>query len=275
MLSRRGSVVVEYLMFIALVAAVAVPIFISKFGLPLLQTFKNERSKFVAIIGQTPKGRRKPPVPAEWFSQTPLPKIQPEGIPEGEAISESQSIETGQISGGTPIQPGQIGSGSSIGGGQGIQTGAIQTGEGGAGGSGGGRYSGAGTAGSGGMAGGDDFFSKPPTAPGKKMRGEKSEDEGDGGGSGRDSGGGEGETFSGRGDSTVEGGKKNQQEKAKGEGEGTRLGEGKKRGLVEAENELDERAKAKKFDWWLIVKILIIVFILALIFLIVIGNSRK
>jgi hypothetical protein len=270
MLNRRGSAIVEYLMFIALVAAVAVPIIIDKFGDPLIQTFKNERSKFVAIIGQTPKGRRKPPVPAEWFSKEPLPDIQTGEVGTGQSIETGGEIQTGDIKTGGQIQTGQVGVGES-GAGSGIQTGNIQTGEG-AGGAG--RYAGAGTAGSGSMAGGEDFFSGPPKTPGGKMRGENGEEEG-GGGTRRGGGGAiEGESASG-GEESVSGGKKNPQDKAKNEGEGTRLGEGKKRSLVEAENELDQRQKSKKFDWWLIVKILIFIFILALIFLIVIGNSRK
>jgi hypothetical protein len=270
MLNRRGSAIVEYLMFIALVAAVAVPIIIDKFGDPLIKTFKNERSKFVAIIAQTPKGRRKPPVPAEWFSREPVPEIKTGEVGSGQNIETGGPIQTGEIKTGGQIQTGQIGTGES-GSGSGIQSGNIQTGEG-AGGAG--RYSGAGSGGSGSMAGGEEFFSSPPKTPGGKIRGESGEEEG-GGGTRRGGGGAiEGDTVSGREDS-VSGGKRNAQDKSKSEGDGPRLGEGKKRSLVEAENELDQRQKSKKFDWWLIVKVLIVIFIVALIFLIVIGNSRK
>lgn len=268
MQNRRGNALIQYLMFIALVAAVAVPIFVSRFGDPLIQTFKNERGKFVAIIAQTPKGRRKPPVPAEWFSKTPTPNLETDEISGGEQLSDGQAIETGEVSSGGKIQTGQVGGGSGAGGDQGIQTGSIQTGEGS-----GGRYSGAGTSG-GGMSGGDDFFSKPPAAPGEKLRGE-GEAASEGARSGRASGAGsDGDGNTGRGDDAGVG-KKDNQEKSKNEGDGTKLGEGKKKSLIEAENELNERTKAKKFDWWLIIKILIVILIVALVFLILIGNSRK
>ncbi|NBV49780.1 hypothetical protein EBR78_01025 [bacterium] len=58
-------------------------------------------------------------------------------------------------------------------------------------------------------------------------------------------------------------------------GEEARGGENKKRSLVEAEDELKERAQSKKFDWWLLIKVLIVLFIIALIFLILIGNTRR
>lgn len=274
MRNQRGSALVQYLMFIALVSAIAVPILVDRFGQPLIQTFQNERGKFVQIIGQTPKGRQKPPVPAEWFSKAPLPKIESEEIEGGQQLTDGQEIRTGEIKGGSSMQVGQgggAGGGSAIEGGQEIQIGSAGGGDGG----GVNRYSGAGTSGSGGSAGGDDFFSTPPKTPGGKSRGEGGGDEDQAGGSRKGfAGGDEGSSMLG-GDDNVGSGQKKQQNKGKEESEGTRLGEGKKRSLVDAEQEVNERAKSKQFDWWLIVKILIVLLIVALIFLIVIGNSRK
>jgi len=270
MRNQHGSALVQYLMFIALVSAIAVPIFLDRFGQPLIQTFQNERSKFVTIIGQTPRNRRKPPVPAEWFSKAPVSDIETGQIEGGQELKDGGEIQTGEISPGSEIRTGQIGGGNGAEGGQSVQTGNIQSG------SDFGRYAGAGSSASGGSAGGDDFFSKPPATPGtKRGEGGAEEDGGGGGGARRSSGAGSDEQIARGGEESVSGGKKNQQDKSKNEGDGTKVNEGKKRSLVEAEEELNDRAKAKKFDWWLILKILIVILIVALVFLILIGNSRR
>lgn len=266
-LNQRGSSVVDYLMLTALVAGVVVPIIFTKFGAPLMKSMESEREKLVNFIGQTPRGR-KPPVPSAWFSQKPPASAQsrqlgqPQELPPGAELSAPADL-------GQPgdLQAGNLGEVQSI-----KDPGTVQAGQvegGGSGGAIGNR--GAGDAGMSG--GGDDFFADAPKVPGGGIRGEKGDEETAGSSRSRSGGGGE---SSGRmaGEDNLQGGQAPKGSDAKKGSENQAEGS-KKRSLVEAEAELDERIQKKKFDWWLLIKVLIIIFIMALVFLIVMGNTRR
>lgn len=257
----------DYLMLTALVAGVVVPILFTKFGAPLMKSMESEREKLVNFIGQTPRGR-KPPVPSAWFSQqTPAsPQSrqlgQPQELPPGAELSAPGDL-------GQPgnLQAGNLGEVKSL-----NEPGNIQAGPVNGGGAGGGIANrGGGDPGMGG--GGDDFFSDAPKVPGGGIRGEKGDEET--AGRSRTQGGGSGES-SGRmaGEDNLQAGQGPKGADAKKGSESQAEGT-KKRSLVEAEAELDQRVQRKKFDWWLLVKVLIVIFIMALIFLIAMGNARR
>ncbi|NDG27789.1 MAG: hypothetical protein EB120_11525, partial [Proteobacteria bacterium] len=67
--NRRGSTLVDYLMITVAIVGIIVPVFMNYFGGPFLATLANNKTKLVEFIGQTPKNRRKPPVPVAWFSR--------------------------------------------------------------------------------------------------------------------------------------------------------------------------------------------------------------
>jgi hypothetical protein len=256
-------------MLTALVAGIIVPIIFTKFGGPLIKSMESEREKLVNFIGQTPRGR-KPPVPSAWFSQQSPAK------PESSQLGEPGALSSGSDLSSPPglgepgsLQAGNLGEGKSLNEPGSLQAGAVDGGGGAGGGLNGGARPGSGTDG----AGGDDFFSNSPEVPGAGIRGEKGDEEiagrtRGGGGGGRDSQGQPGGGESG------ELGKASKPQDAK-KGSDSQTDGGNKRGLVEAEAELDDRIQKKKFDWWVLIKVLIVIFILALIFLIVMGNTRK
>ncbi|NBX83412.1 hypothetical protein EBQ90_10050, partial [bacterium] len=267
-LGQSGSAVVEYLMLVILISAVAVPIIYNKFGGPFVETLQTERGKLVNFIGQTPKNR-KPPVPSEWFSQEKPARPDSQTIGGANDLGEQPPLETGAVG-----EPGNVTTGD-LDGGPGSakdlkDPNAINMGS--AAGRGGG-YSGVGSAGAGEVAGGNDFFGTPPQTPGRTFGGQGSGEETGAGGS-RRGGGTSGENApEGEAGEKAKDSAASQGQQAK--GEEARGGENKKRRLVEAEDELKERAQSKKFDWWLLIKVLIVLFIIALIFLILIGNTRR
>lgn len=273
-LNQRGSSMVDYIMMTALVAGVVVPVIYVKFGAPLLETMKNERGKLVNFIGQTPRGRRSP-VPSAWFSQEKIadqktgPVNDPSQLPPGAELTEPGDLGgSGRVAGSNVKDtkgledPGQLGSGD-------LGAGNV------AGGGAGGGFGSAGAAGSGSGAGGSDFFSDSPAVPGGGLRGEKKDEEvaeRSGGGSSGARESSSGERLAGNDNLTrkAEGGGKNEKKE-----EGARTADGKKRSLLEAETEFQERSKGGQFDWWLLIKILIVILIIALVFLILVGNSRR
>jgi len=266
--NQRGSALMEYLMLIILVSAVIVPIILTNFGDPFLQTMKNERQKMVTFFAQTPRGRQKPPVPASWFSQELPAKIESEQIQGGETIGEGQNLETGEIQGGQAIRAGsELKGGADISGGQAINSGQVGSGTlRGAGGEQEGR--------GGGGAGGDDFFSVPST-PG--VGAEKSSSLDKSSESSRRSGGGGGGLVALEEKSLdpISRAATGRDEKGKGGKEESQMISDKKGSLVAAEQDVRERQDRKKFDWWLLIKILIVLGIIALLILILLGSTRR
>ncbi len=55
----------------------------------------------------------------------------------------------------------------------------------------------------------------------------------------------------------------------------SKLVEGKNRSLVDAEAQVDAQEKRGKFDWWIILKVVIVLFIIALLFMILLGNTKR
>lgn len=268
--NQRGSAVMEYLLLIIFVSAVIVPILFSKFGGPFLQTMKNERQKMVTFFAQTPQGRQKPPVPASWFSQELPAKIESEQIRTGEPIEGSENLETGEIQGGQPIQAGsELKGGDEISGGQAINSGQIRSGT--LRGTGGAQGGGAGGAG----AGGDDFFSVPDTPGMGAEKGTTAEKDSERGKSSRSSRGGGLVALEEKSQDPISRPGTNKDEKGKERKEESQMLGDKKSDLVAAEQEVQERESRKKFDWWLLIKVLIVLGIIALLILILLGNTRR
>lgn len=61
----KGATIIDYLMIVAVIVAVAIPIVRIYFGDRLTQTFGRNREKLVSFIGQ----ERKKPVPNAWFNR--------------------------------------------------------------------------------------------------------------------------------------------------------------------------------------------------------------
>jgi hypothetical protein len=271
-LNQRGSSMVDYIMMTALVAGIVVPVIYTKFGAPFMESMESERGKLVNFIGQTPRGR-KPPVPSAWFSQEKVANptagevSTPSDLPPGAELSEPGDLgSTGQVKAGDLQEVKNLN-----------ETGQLKTGNVGSGNLGGASALGTGGAGPGGMgAGGSDFFSSSSQVPGASLRGEKekaSEEisgrSGSGGGGASTTGG----TLAGEDAGLRQSGGDNKKGDKK--EDGARVGEGKKRSLLEAETEVKERARGGQFDWWLLIKILIVILIIALVFLILMGNTRR
>lgn len=266
-LNSRGSSIVDYLMITAVVSAVVVPIILNKFGAPLIKTMTTERQKLVNFVGQTPRGR-KPPVPSSWFSQEKVAKSggqelgTPGQLPPGAELNGTGSVGGAGTVGGSDLaqvkdlkdpqqlQTGNLGNTGNVGGG-----GALGSGQGG-------------------PAGGDDFFSKPATPPGATLGGQ---DEKSGIAAG--SGGGGNSGSEGRSSSREQPGSESlmgETKKTDAQKEQASGGiDQKKRSFLAENAEKEERSRSEKFDWWTLIKILIVIFILALLFLIALGNTRR
>jgi len=271
--NKQGSSVVDYLMLTVVISAVAVPILYNNFGEPFVRTLQAERGKLVNFIGQTPS-RRKPPVPAEWFSQErpARPDSKDLGSGTGNGDLAINDIEVNDIEGGKEIKTGNLSEGSRSA--QDLkEPGAINVGANGGAGGAGGNYAGVGSqGGSSGMAGGDDFFSSPPETPGKK--GVMGGDEVIGGGGSK--GNRSGETSVAEREESMAGEKKAGPGGGKEERSGeSRLVEGKNRTLVDAEERVEAQERKSKFDWWMIIKVLLVLFIIALLFMILLGNTKR
>lgn len=259
--SRLGGAMIEYLMMIILVSAVVVPILVSEFGEPFLKTMGNERQKMVNFFAQTPRNRQKPPVPASWFSQELPAQPESEEIQTGEPMGESQDLQSGEIRAGQNIRAEGIKEGGNLSGGQAINSGQV-----GAGGAIGGSNQG------GGAAGGDDFFSTPPTpgvTPGKTESNETSSSRRQG------SRGSSLVASDNRPVESIDRAERSAQKKESGKKEESQLLAEKKSSLLAAQQEVREQQKKGQFDWWLLIKVLIALGIIALLFLILLGNSRR
>jgi len=270
-LNQRGSSMVDYIMMTALVAGIVVPVIYVKFGAPFMETLSSERGKLVNFIGQTPRGR-KPPVPSTWFSQEKMGNTNSGDLPEPSELAQDGELnESGELK-----EPGQLRTGNLKDVKPLKEPGALTTGELGAGALPGGGGLGAGTgAGSSRVAGGSDFFSNPPSAPGASLRGEKGDEEIKGRAGGSSDDGGSNSSSGKLVDESgavgqLKGGGKNDKKE-----EGPRVSDSKKRSLLEAEVSTQKVRQGGSFDWWLILKILIVLLIIALIFLILMGNTRR
>jgi hypothetical protein len=77
--NRRGSVIVDYLMVIGVVVAVAIPIIRYYFGDQLSRTFFRNREKLVSMVAQ----ERQQTIPNQWFDQESGGPNRPPGPPTG------------------------------------------------------------------------------------------------------------------------------------------------------------------------------------------------
>jgi len=262
---RRGSALMQYLLLVVVAVALIAPILVSKFGGPFMRTMGNERQKMVNFFAQTPKNRQRPPVPASWFSQELPPKIETEQIQVGEEISDSRPIETGDIQEGGKIRADGMKGGQTLAGGQAIGAGQVR---------GGGNIS-AGGVSQGGGAGGNDFFSAPPTPGMSPQQTTASSGQSNAGGATKRSQGGTLVAEGGESVGGVSSGQSGSDKKDKGGKEESQMLSDKKSSLASAEQELKDRERRSNFDWWLLIKVLIGVGIIALLFLILLGNSRR
>jgi hypothetical protein len=265
-MNSRGSSVVDYLMITAVVSAVVVPIILNKFGEPLMKTMTSERQKLVNFVGQTPRGR-KPPVPSTWFSQEKVAKPQGQdlGTP-GQLPPGAELNGVGAVGGGGSVGSSDLAQVKDLKDPQQLQTGNLGNT---------GNVGGSGALGSGqsGPAGGDDFFSKPATPPGATLGGQE-EKSATAAGSGSGGSGSEGRTSSREqpgSESLMGESKKTDAQKEQADGGIDQ----KKRSFLAENAEKEERSRSGSFDWWTLLKILIVIFILALLFLIALGNTRR
>lgn len=260
---QRGSALMEYLLLTVLISAIVVPIIISKFGVPFSQTMENERAKMVNFFAQTPKSRQKPPVPASWFSQELPAKVESGQLNEAGSLGEPPPLETGEINGGQNIQSGELqANDQALSSGSGMRTGQIR---------GGGVQAGGGSSS---QSGGSEFFSAP-TTPGLRSDNQKTSETVSVGAKAPRTGGGWVAEEDGSGQGPISRAQNNTDKKQKAGQEESELLTGKKGNLSDTEREIKQRERSKKFDWWLLIKILIIFGILVLLVVIILGSAKK
>lgn len=275
----RGNSTVDYLMLTAAVAGIGVPIMMRYFGGPIIDTLTGQREQLVSFLAQD----RKQSVPNEWFSyETPA---EPDGGPdlkEGKDLSEPDLASPSDLKDGRDLRSRDLKNPRELKVGRLNDPRQLSTspvsGPNGGGGAGG---AGAGAAGAGGASAGAgqnaDFFSKD----GKGGSGGQNQEEGgpaSGGGAYGRGGGRLGTGEAGSGDNGGEAGEKRSKDKGREEPPSKTSKEGETRrqtidSLKRAESEYE--GKKTKFDWWLIIKILIVLAILFLLLLIALGNMRR
>ncbi len=266
----RGAISTEYLLLSALGVGILLPFALKYFGYPLLNSLNNQRQSLVEFFAQTPKR----PVPTSWFQKDRLAAVTaPNNVTTAGNVSTPGNISTpGTVSTGN-VSTGNVGGGGNIGsgqpsGGQNLGGGTIS---GGMAGGGGGAASGA----SGGSSLDSGFFGdNEKGAPGSNagstssntssnysgtvVRGQsEDEDEGEAPASG-------GKVVSQKQTETPSQNKVAEEISAK-----------KGSGLTVSQVEERERARNSKFDWWLVLKIFIIILIICLVLFIAIGNLRR
>lgn len=266
-LRSRGNTFVDYLLLSLVIAGIAIPIVMRFFGDPIRQTLFNNRQSLVDFLAQTPKR----PVPNLWFAKErvaspPDPNVDNPGAiddpadgGEGPKIAGPGRIDSPNISAPRDISAPTI-----------SDVGEISSGVAGPGGLG----SGAGGPGSSsGSDGGldSDFFSK--------KSGTGSEDStGAAGASGKsatplsigssESDGSERDFRDGK--IKKDSKKEEQDSKSKSETQSRKYQNEQLARLAQ-----DEKAKERAFNWWFLIKILIIFAIFFLVILIVLGSARK
>jgi len=266
-MNQRGSVVVDYLLITAVVAAVGVPLIMKFFGEPIRRTLLGNRQELVSYLAQD----RKETVPGVWFS-----KVDQADIEEREEISTTDPIEVTVIDGREQIEPGEIEDPVKIKNRKKIKVAKIKDpakikvpgrfGSGG-GGSGGARgRSGGGFAGSSG-GGSESFFAAKSNS---SKSGQAGAAERGGGGYGTAlKGESESQGGSGRGSgSSRKGNEKNDEEKETVSSDSTKK-------WNDGEFEDDGSGLSKPFDWWVLLKILIVLLIFFILGLIILGSAKR
>lgn len=266
--NRRGQATVENLLMTAIIAGILIPI-VYKYALtPMMDTIQGQKQNLVDFIAQ----KNNDPVPSTWFAserlaefkdqkEIPAPKDidAPNDIPAPGEIPSPKDIQSPKDIKSKPIPPPKnIPSPNNI------------PSPGTPGGAGGGGAGGTGSAlGSG--ASDPSFFG-----------GDSEKGADDRGSEGAGSAGGRG----GRGSSFDEYSPKNQRREdtkssAKEGGEGAKdkteasLDQKSRQSLVLSEAKEAERERSYPFDWWLLIKLLIIGLIIFLVILIGLSNMKK
>lgn len=279
--SNAGSVVVDYLLTTAMVAGVLVPIILKFGGESFKASLFGQRQKMVSFLAQD----RKQNVPSSWFSQENPPEVRGDNpnITVTQDISEGDPREPGEIStGGDPRvanlsdpnrdkinSPENISVGNPGGNGSGAGIGTGNTN--GTGGSAGGGGSGSGA---GNSATSSDFFSGRNGAETTEGATRKT---GEASGAYAGSKNGVGESGDEGDDFSEEGGQKGK-EKKDGQSQDKSENVADSRRKTQENLRLTEQAVEKRsgqFDWWLLLKILIVALIIFLIALIALSNLKR
>lgn len=277
--SESGQGVVDYLMVTVVIAAIAIPILNNLFGDRIMGSLFNERQRLVDFIGQTPK--RNHPVPNAWFSAEKQAKFDNQQDIAYNDLNDPELNDTKELDAPSDVGgKGEIKQPRSIGGQRELKPVGDVGGRGNVGGSGnvggGGSQGGNGGFGNNNL-GGDDFFNGGGGKGGAKNEGGQGS-EGGGGNSFKRGGGG----FGDEGTSPTTGGgggetKKQQQQQQQGGGDDKNATLNAKRSEAEgvAKAMDDERRRQGEFDWWFLIKILIVFLILFLLVLIALSNLKK
>lgn len=274
---QKGSAVGDYLLLIAAIAGVLIPLVMKYFGEPILKTFTSQRGRLVEFVAQTPVRQPGKTVPNSWFGQEKMAEY-----PGGEDLSGGEDLTDEELQGGNDLKEGKdlkggrtmrnprpLRGGKQLKGGSQLRTGELSGGQTLGGGAGGDGFGGGA-----GSANDADFFDKgagPPAGPsgggegvnaGKRAGAPTSNFEG---GDGVGGGGG------GGGDK-----KAKQDDKGGAASDASSIAQGKsKQDLSVSVAEEEARKRSAGFDWWTIIKVLIILLILFLLAIIALSNLKK
>jgi len=262
---------VDYLMITAVIAGVALPIAMKFILGPVSDNLIGQRQSLVSFLAQD----RKQNVPNAWFSQEnqgetggkgQLPPVKDLADPNVADPSDIKPV--GNIGQPTPKAPPNLKAVGRVNG-----PGQITVG-GGNGPGNASNFGGGGGPGDGSLN--DSFFDgsgqKGGTGNGgTNTNGQGNDTYGQGGGRFSSTSAGDEEYSAG------EGGAKKGADKAKDSTDKSSTGDSAHRATLEGVKRVEEEQsrKAKAFDWWLLIKILIIALILFLIVLIALGNTRR
>jgi hypothetical protein len=270
--NQKGATMVDYMMLTAAVAGIGVPVMMRFFAGPINNSLLSKRQNLVSFLAQD----RKEKIPNEWFGREGQPDLkEPSKLAnvknfEDPSVGEPGKLEEpGKLSNPNVRNPSRLAEVRMRDPGKLADPGQVSVGGGGGGGGGGG-------AGGGGGGNSNDFFAGG--GENNKAGGNKNGPEGvtgatygqASGKAGRGAGGGGDEGDAGEG---AKGAGKDHQDSQK---DSSGPGEAKKKQLEDlhkAEEELE--ARHNRFDWWMLIKILIAVLIAFLILLIVLGNMRR
>lgn len=266
--NRRGQGTVENLMMTAIIAGLLMPVVYKVVISPLMATMQSQKRSLVDFVAQT----NKKPVPSAWFASERMAQIK-----EDKSIEKPKDIESPEIP-----EPGQIPESKEIKSPKEIKSAEIKAPKeisapkpiGGAGisaGGGGGRAGGSGSA-LGGSAKDPDFFS----SGGGKEGGASDDKQGVASGKVSSNRGGDFDEYSPRGSRTEEqkSAPQGKEQLTKKSGE-TNADSKNRQSLILNETREDEKARERPFNWWLLVKVLIIAFIIFLVILIGLSNMKK
>jgi hypothetical protein len=266
--NRRGQGTVENLMMTAIIAGLLMPIVYKVVISPLMTTMQGQKRKLVDFVAQN----NKQTVPSAWFASERMQKIK-----EDKTIDKPKDIESPEIP-----EPGQIPESKEIKPGKEIKSAEIKPPKdipppkpiGGGGGTGGGGAGGASGSGSalGGSAKDPDFFS------GEGNKDASASNDKQGGAGGKDGGSrrGDFDEYSPRGSRTGDqkSAPQGKEQLTKKTGEANADSKNRQSMLLNETRE-DERARERPFNWWLLIKFLVIAFIIFLVILIGLSNMKK